>query len=169
MIINGRRSIGSVVPTVERRGGGDVLDPGDLTRSIKEFIGVDESRTVQGSMLRTVLFTDVVDSTARASAMGDDRWREVVQEHRTQIRQVLGRFGGSEVDTARDGFFAVFEGPTTAVRAATEIGLAGASEVLVSRTVKDLVAGSGLVLEDAGTHQVKGISEPWQLFRVARR
>jgi class 3 adenylate cyclase len=44
--------------------------------------------------------------------------------------------------------------------------LAGASEVLVSRTVKDLTVGSGFVFEDAGEHELKGISEPWHLYRV---
>ena len=44
--------------------------------------------------------------------------------------------------------------------------LAGPSEVLVSRTVKDLVAGSGLVFEDAGEHELKGVPEPWRLYRV---
>ena len=47
--------------------------------------------------------------------------------------------------------------------------LAGPSEVLVSRTVRDLVAGSGLTFEDAGQHDLKGIPEPWQLYRLTRQ
>jgi class 3 adenylate cyclase len=44
--------------------------------------------------------------------------------------------------------------------------LAGASEVLTSQTVKDLVAGSGLVFEDAGEHELKGVPDRWRLYRV---
>ena len=181
------------------------LDPGDLTEAIRDFIGASQPRTDHDSMLRTVVFTDIIDSTQRAAELGDAGWRDVIEAHRSQVRDVLRRLGGSEVDTAGDGFFAVFEGPTTGVRAAGEIvgaaraldieiragvhagevtsiegkfggiaahigsrvcGQAGPSEVLVSRTVRDLVAGSGLVLEDAGTRELKGIAEPWQLFRV---
>jgi class 3 adenylate cyclase len=43
---------------------------------------------------------------------------------------------------------------------------ATAGEVLISRTVKDLIAGSGIELDDAGEHSLKGIEEKWQLFRV---
>jgi class 3 adenylate cyclase len=43
---------------------------------------------------------------------------------------------------------------------------AGPSEVLVSRTVKDLVAGSGLAFEDAGEHELKGVPERWHLYRM---
>ncbi len=45
--------------------------------------------------------------------------------------------------------------------------LAGPSEVLVSQTVKDLTAGSGLVFADAGEHELKGVPERWHLYRVA--
>jgi len=44
--------------------------------------------------------------------------------------------------------------------------LAGPSEVLVSQTVKDLVAGSGLTFEDAGEHELKGLPDRWRLYRV---
>jgi class 3 adenylate cyclase len=44
---------------------------------------------------------------------------------------------------------------------------AGASEVLVSRTVRDLTAGSGLSFEDAGEHELKGVPDRWRLYRVA--
>jgi class 3 adenylate cyclase len=119
---------------------------------------------------------------------------------------MLGRYRGTEVDTAGDGFFATFDGPARAVRCADAIGevlrpldlqiragvhtgevetidgkvggigvvigarigaLAGASEVLVSRTVKDLTAGSGLVFVDAGERWLKGVGEPWRVYRVA--
>jgi len=44
--------------------------------------------------------------------------------------------------------------------------MAGASEVLVSQTVRDLVAGSGLSFEDAGEHELKGVPDRWRLYRV---
>jgi class 3 adenylate cyclase len=45
-------------------------------------------------------------------------------------------------------------------------GLAGPSEVLVSQTVKDLVAGSGLNFQDRGEHELKGVQDLWRLYRV---
>jgi class 3 adenylate cyclase len=52
-------------------------------------------------------------------------------------------------------------------RGARVAALASPDEVLVSQTVKDLVAGSGLVFEDAGEHELKGVPERWRLYRVA--
>ncbi len=72
-------------------------------------------------VLATVLFTDIVGSTERAAALGDRRWREVVEQHHSAIRTLLARYRGVEVDTAGDGFFASFEGPARAVRCATAI------------------------------------------------
>jgi class 3 adenylate cyclase len=156
-------------------------------------------------LLATILFTDIVDSTATAAAMGDRAWREVVERHHALVRGFLGRFRGVEVDTAGDGFFATFDGPARAVRCAQQIvgamdtlgieiragvhtgecqiidgkvgglgvvigarvgSLARPQEILVSRTVKDLVAGSGLDFEDAGEHELKGIPDSWHLYRV---
>ena len=54
-----------------------------------------------------------------------------------------------------------------AVHIGARVGaLAGPSEVLVSQTVKDLVAGSGLTFEDAGEHELKGVPDRWHLYRV---
>ena len=72
-------------------------------------------------VLATVLFTDIVDSTATAAAMGDRAWRDVVEKHHSIVRGFLGRFRGVEVDTAGDGFFATFDGPARAVRCAEHI------------------------------------------------
>jgi class 3 adenylate cyclase len=156
-------------------------------------------------VLATVLFTDIVDSTATAASLGDRAWRDVVERHHAIVRGFLGRYRGNEIDTAGDGFFATFDGPARAVRCAEHIldavrplgievragvhtgecqtidgkvsGLgvvigarvgskAQAGEVLVSQTVKDLVAGSGLVFEDAGEHELKGVPDRWHLYRV---
>lgn len=63
--------------------------------------------------LTSVLFTDIVDSTRLASEMGDRRWRELLARHHRIVRTELKRFGGREVDTARDGFFATFPQPAS--------------------------------------------------------
>jgi class 3 adenylate cyclase len=157
-------------------------------------------------VLATVLFTDIVGSTARAAELGDRRWRELLDEHHTRIRQQLARFRGIELDTAGDGFFARFDGPARAIRCACairaavgELGLevraglhtgecelldgkvagiavsigarvasqAAPDEVLVSQTVKDLVAGSGLEFEDRGPADLKGVPGEWRLYAVA--
>ena len=73
----------------------------------------------------TVVFTDIVGSTDLLSRMGDLRWRETLEAHRALVRRELRRFGGREVDTSGDGFFATFDQPANAVRFA----LASAEEV----------------------------------------
>ena len=56
-----------------------------------------------------------------------------------------------------------------AVAIGSRVGaLAGPGEILVSSTVKDLVAGSGLMLEDRGVHSLKGVPDEWHLYAVAR-
>ena len=157
-------------------------------------------------VLATVLFTDIVGSTARASELGDRGWRELLTEHNARVRRQLARFSGREIDTAGDGFFASgFDGPARAIRCACAIvdavreldldlrvglhtgecelidekigGIAvniGArvaaqaqpGEVLVSSTVKDLVAGSGIAFSDRGTAELKGVPGEWRLFAV---
>jgi len=152
-----------------------------------------------------VLFTDIVGSTERQAALGDDRWTELIERHHALIRDALARWRGVENDTAGDGFYATFDGPARAIRCALEVadrirtlgvevragihtgecqvvdgkysGLAvtigarvaaraGASEILTTQTVKDLVAGSGLAFEDAGEHELKGVPDRWRLHRV---
>jgi class 3 adenylate cyclase len=172
---------------------------------IEEF--VTGARGMPGSdrRLATVLFTDIVGSTELASRLGDAAWRELLGKHHTAVRAELERHRGVEVDTAGDGFFAMFDGPARAVECARSVAdavrelgielragvhtgeievareevrgisvhigarvmaLAGPSEVLVSSTVKDLVAGSGLAFEDAGEHELKGVPDRWHLYRV---
>jgi class 3 adenylate cyclase len=156
-------------------------------------------------VLATVLFTDIVGSTARAADLGDRAWRELLEEHHRLIRRELVRYRGAELDVAGDGFFARFDGPARAVRCAraivdsvAELGLelraglhtgecelldgkvggiavhigarvakeAAPGQVLVSSTVKDLVAGSGLRFREHGTTTLKGVPEEWRLFAV---
>jgi class 3 adenylate cyclase len=155
--------------------------------------------------LATVVFTDIVDSTSRLGQLGDARWRELLANHNTRLREALNVYRGREVKTTGDGFLAVFDSPTRAVQCAAEmtrsaraigveirvgvhtgevelvgddvggiavhmaarvLALAGPNEVLVSSTTSDLIEGSGLVLEDAGSHELKGLSGARQLFRL---
>jgi len=93
-----------------------ILDAiGDLIASIRE-----EQESFD-RVLATVLFTDIVDSTAVAARLGDAGWRTLVERHHSTVRSLLTRYRGSEVDTAGDGFFATFDGPARAVRCATAI------------------------------------------------
>ncbi|HEX6311887.1 MAG TPA: adenylate/guanylate cyclase domain-containing protein [Acidimicrobiia bacterium] len=72
-------------------------------------------------VLKTVLFTDIVGSTERAAALGDRRWRTLLDSHDAAIRRVLDRYRGTEVKTTGDGFLAAFDGPGRAVRCAQAI------------------------------------------------
>jgi class 3 adenylate cyclase len=177
-----------------------------LVAEIEEFLTGSKHAVEPDRVLATVLFTDIVGSTERAARIGDRRWRELLGEHDARIRRQLDLFRGREIDTAGDGFLAVFDGPARAVRCAQaiaaairEIGLeiragchtgevelvgdvvrgiavhigarvsalAGPDEVLVSSTVKDLVAGSGLTFADAGHHKLKGVPDDWHLYRAS--
>jgi pimeloyl-ACP methyl ester carboxylesterase len=81
----------------------------------------DEDEASLNRVLATVMFTDIVDSTAQAATMGDRGWREVREQHDRQARGQLARFRGREVKTMGDGFLAVFDGPARAVRCASEL------------------------------------------------
>lgn len=178
-------------------------DADALVDEIEEFVTGSRRAPDSDSFLSTVLFTDIVNSTARQAAMGDRAWKDVVLAHHELVRDALDRWRGVENDTAGDGFYATFDGPARAVRCALEVsdrvrdlgieiragvhtgeceivdgkcggiavaigariaGLAGASQILVSQTVKDLVTGSGLSFEDYGEHALKGVTQPWRLF-----
>lgn len=175
-------------------------------REIETFLeGLQDVGPEADRVLATVMFTDLVGSTEMAARVGDSEWKALAERHHAAVRRELSRFRGREIDTAGDGFFAVFDGPARAIRGAAAIraalaalglevkiglhageceragaGLRGiavhvgarigaaarAGEILVSRTVRDLVAGSGIEFEDAGQHSLKGVPEPWNLYRV---
>ncbi len=86
-----------------------------------------QRRQATRRFLATVLFTDIVGSTARAAELGDRAWRDLLERHNAVVRRELKAFGGREMDTAGDGFFAVFEAPERAVRCAESITSAVAS------------------------------------------
>jgi class 3 adenylate cyclase len=106
---------------VELPGDSHILYGGDqepLLAEIEEFLTGVRPAPEPDRVLSTVLFTDIVGSTARAGDLGDRRWRELLDEHHARVRRQLEHFRGREVDTAGDGFFATFDGPARAVRAA---------------------------------------------------
>ena len=76
---------------------------------------------VADRVLATILFTDIVGSTETARTLGDSAWSRLVEQHHTVVRRELDRFAGEEIDTAGDGFFAVFDGPARAIRCALGI------------------------------------------------
>jgi class 3 adenylate cyclase/alpha-beta hydrolase superfamily lysophospholipase len=180
-------------------------DSDALIDEIELFLTGQRRPVESNRALATVLFTDIVDSTAQASTLGDRKWRQLLDRHDALTRAELGRFEGQEIKHLGDGFLVRFDGPARAVHcanairdraqhigleiraglhtgevelrpddlggvavhiAARVVDLAEANEVLVSRTVKDLVAGSGIHFSDRGTHPLKGLPEPWQLYRV---
>jgi class 3 adenylate cyclase/pimeloyl-ACP methyl ester carboxylesterase len=181
-------------------------DAEPMASAIESFLGSTSDRERElDRVLATVLFTDIVDSTAQSATMGDRAWRELREQHDRIVRGQIAHFRGREIKTMGDGFLATFDGPARGVRCAQtivdavhslgievraglhtgEVALDGddiaglgvaigarvgakaeASEVLVSQTVKDLVAGSGLMFEDAGEHDLKGVPDRWRLYRV---
>jgi class 3 adenylate cyclase len=157
-------------------------------------------------VLATVLFTDIVGSTERAAALGDRRWRELLQVHDDLGRRLVEQWGGRVVKTTGDGLLATFDGPGRAIGCAVtfrdqlgdidlqlraglhagEVELGGddvggiavhiaarilaeadPGEIVVSRTVRDLIAGSDHTLTDRSTRRLKGVEGDWQLFAVA--
>ena len=83
--------------------------------AIEAFLAGDPQRKIPDTVLATVLFTDVVGSTARAAEVGDQAWRDQLERHNAVVRRELERYGGVELDTAGDGFLARFDGPVRAI------------------------------------------------------
>jgi len=167
--------------------------------------GSTTSETLGDRELATVLFTDFVGSTERASQVGDAAWKAMLDDYERTAAAAIDRAGGQLVALTGDGFLATFKAPSQAVAAAHAVqdaalavgvgvragihtgeierrgqnvggigvhiasrvmSLAQAGEVLASRTVRDLAVGSRLHFEDRGTHTLKGVAEPWQIFSI---
>jgi class 3 adenylate cyclase/pimeloyl-ACP methyl ester carboxylesterase len=88
---------------------------------ICEFLTGHRAEVADDRVLATVLFTDIVDSTRRAAEIGDHDWRALLDAHDAVVRAQLSRFRGREVNTAGDGFLAMFDGPQRAIRCAMAI------------------------------------------------
>lgn len=215
VVADGRRVAGTM-PIPFRRGdifvgnwevvdsAGEIVMVGQPT-----FLATPRRRrtTTAERVLLSVLFTDLVESTAQARELGDAQWRDLLQEHHALVRRQLQLHHGHEVKTTGDGFLATFDSPTRAaqcslaireavarlgleIRAGVHIGeceVVGADvsglavnvasrvqstaepgEILVSRTVRDLVSGSGLEFADRGARQLKGLDGDWELFALER-
>lgn len=176
-----------------------------LLAEIQEFMTGETPVLEADRVLATVLFIDVVQSTQRATAIGDSRWRNLVDSYHRLVGREVARLGGRIVNTAGDGVFATFDGPGRAIKCARAVrdvvgglGLAircgihtgecvtegddvagiavhiGArvaaradpGEILLSSTVKDLIAGSRVECSDRGSHVLKGVPGRWRLFAV---
>lgn len=166
------------------------------------FLTGSRAAVMGGRRMATVLFTDIVGSTAHADRLGDARWRDLLEDHDRLVRRELARHGGREVKFTGDGVLGLFDDPLPALAcaqrlcvamagigleiragmhtgrvevrgedvagmavhiAARVLALAGRSEILVTRTVKDLLAGSGLTFQARGIHELKGVSDTWEL------
>ena len=106
---------------VELPGEDFVIWAGDtdaIAEEIEEFLTGTRTGAEPTRVVATVLFTDVVGSTARARSLGDRAWADLLEAHNQRVRGSLRRFGGREIDTAGDGFLASFTSPTTAIRCA---------------------------------------------------
>jgi class 3 adenylate cyclase len=109
---------------VEFDGGDHLLTIGNtsaLLDEVEEFLTGVRKHPDPDRVLTTVMFTDIVGSTARAAALGDRHWSVLKSEHHQVVRQALARFRGKEIDTAGDGFLATFDGPARAIRCALAI------------------------------------------------
>jgi class 3 adenylate cyclase len=180
-----------------------VGDAEAVAAELQQFLTGTRGSDAVDRVLATILFVDLVESTRRAAALGDARWRSLLEGFYAVARREVERFRGREVKTTGDGLLATFDGPARAVRAALAItagardlglearagvhagecelraddvaglavhigariaDLARPGEVLVSNTVRDLVAGSGLAFAERGTHTLRGVPEAWRLF-----
>jgi DNA-binding SARP family transcriptional activator/class 3 adenylate cyclase len=206
---DGSRFMGAHIPgarVVELPGNDHLPWEGDretLLDEIERFLTGVREEVEQDRVLATLLFTDIVGSTAKAAQLGDRAWQELLTKHHRLVRAQLARFRGREVDMVGDGVFAMFDGPARAVRCASAIAdglkalgldvragvhtgeieqangsvrgiavhiasrIAAAAhpgEVVVSSTVKDIVAGSGIAFEERGEHELDGVPGTWRLF-----
>jgi class 3 adenylate cyclase len=101
-----------------------VGDPDEVCDHVEEFVTGQPAERPIDRVLATVMFTDIVGSTERASELGDRRWRELLDEHETVIRAELARHQGIEVKTTGDGLLATFDGPARAIHCATAVASA---------------------------------------------
>jgi class 3 adenylate cyclase/pimeloyl-ACP methyl ester carboxylesterase len=177
-----------------------------LADELEEFVTGSRHPRESNRVLATILFTDIVGSTEKATALGDKRWRELLDSHDDATSALLERWQGRLVKATGDGLLATFDGPARAIRCASQmcsrlsslglevrcglhtgevevrgddvggiavhIGarvmeLARPGEILVSSAVPPLIAGSGVVFEERGSHSLKGVDGEWPVYAVS--
>jgi class 3 adenylate cyclase len=119
------RAVAELLPNAtftELEGDGHFVFAGDTDaffEPLETFLGGEPAKIDRSRRLATVVFTDIVGSTERSATVGDKAWTDILRSHHAVIRRELDSYGGQEMDTAGDGFFALFDGPAAAVRSAT--------------------------------------------------
>jgi class 3 adenylate cyclase len=184
-------------------------DADEMLDEVESFLTGERTSGTASRVLSTVLFTDIVDSTKRAAALGDAAWTETLEAHNALTERHVKSYRGSVVSYTGDGVLATFDGPARAIECAWELrdslhtldlsiraglhtgeievvpggdvrgiavhlaarvmALAGPDEVFVSGSIPPLVLGSGIEFADHGTHELKGVPEPWPIFAVVDR
>jgi class 3 adenylate cyclase len=109
----------------------------EVGSEIQHFLTGSRPPAASDRVLSTVLFTDIVDSTGRAAALGDAAWRALLQQHDAIVRDLVERHRGRFVKSLGDGVLAVFDGPSRAIDSAVAI--------------RDAIGGLGLQVR-AGLH-----------------
>jgi len=147
-----------------------VGDSEAIVEEIEEFLTGQRAGESPGRSLLTVMFTYIVDATARAAELGDGRWRDLLARHDEEVRKELNRFEGREVKTVGDGFLAVFSGPPSrALRCALAITTA-AGELGVQVRIGAHTGECELIGEDVGgmavhiASRVNGLAGPGEVL-----
>jgi class 3 adenylate cyclase/pimeloyl-ACP methyl ester carboxylesterase len=147
-----------------------VGDSDAIVEEIEEFLTGGRRGGELARALLTVMFTDIVDATARAARLGDGRWRDLLAHHDAEVRAQLTRFGGREVKTVGDGFLATFEGPPSrALRCALAI-TAAARELGVEVRIGMHTGECELIGDDVGgmavhiASRVNGLAAPGEVL-----
>lgn len=205
----GRRLAGLLGTRVQRHGASGERDHDAQERALsllEEFVAGDLAAPAPaGRILATVLFTDIVESTSRAAALGDSVWAQVLDRHDAIARSAIRSCGGRFVKETGDGVLALFDAPARGIECAQRLrsalshagipiragihtgevelrgedvsgisvhiaarvaSLAQAGELLVSRTVKDLVAGTEFSFHSRGSLRLRGVPERWEVLSV---
>lgn len=193
---------------LELDGADSALPLGDsetVVVALEEFLTGGRHSPNPDRMLATVVFTDLVASTARATELGNRAWADLMDRHDRLVRGEVERWHGRVWKSTGDGILATFPMPRDGIRCAVAIrqGLAGLGlemragihagevevldhdlggiavhvaarvatvaqprQVLLSRTVADLIAGSGILLAEQGTRTLRGVDGRWKLYSV---
>jgi class 3 adenylate cyclase len=180
-----------------------------IVEAVVQFMLGDEALDLTAapprSFLSTILFTDIVGSSEILAKLGDQAWRQKLDEHDHLAKREIDTYQGRLIKHTGDGLLVTFDGPARGIRCAkavsnavSELGLeircglhigeveprgddisglavhiaarvmdqAAKGETLITRTLHDLTAGSGLTFIDHGQHRLKGLADSWQLYQA---